>query len=421
MAHAAGGHQCSGDEGSAASDEPSRGPRSGVDSVPPRRLARGVRSTIHCTVGSGQVPYDLEGVERTTLTEADIDDLRVGAWILGTGGGGDPTYGYLCLKKLYAQGRVVDVIDPMDLPDDAYIAAVNQMGSPLPAEERLTDPATVTRAIREMEVYAGIRFTAVMPWEIGGGNAFQPLMAAAMLGLPVVDADAMGRAFPEAQMTSFAVKDFTCQPLVMADIRPNTVIISEAADWKWLERLRRRACTELGAVAATCNPPRTGHEVKTGSHLHTVTKALRIGQTVRRAQAEHRDPVVALLRHERGVELLRGKVTDVERQTTGGYLRGRVDIAGLDTYAGETMRIAFQNEFTVAWRDNEPCATTPDLICVLDQDSGEAIGTEVIRFGQRVAIVALPAPEMLLSARGLELTGPRAFGHDLDYRPLFTR
>ena len=85
------------------------------------------------------------------------------------------------------------------------------------------------------------------------------------------------------------------------------------------------------------------------------------------------------------------------------------------------MRIAFQNEFTVAWRDDEPCATTPDLICVLDQDSGEAIGTEVIRFGQRVAVVALPAPEMLLSERGLELTGPRAFGHDLDYRPLFTR
>ena len=102
-------------------------------------------------MSGGPVPYGLEGVERTTLTEADIDDLRVGAWILGTGGGGDPYYGYLCLKKLYAQGRVVDVIDPMDLPDDAYVAAVNQMGSPLPAEERLTDPATVTRAIREME------------------------------------------------------------------------------------------------------------------------------------------------------------------------------------------------------------------------------------------------------------------------------
>ena len=96
-------------------------------------------------VSSGPVPHDLHGVERTALTASDIEDLRVGAWILGTGGGGDPYFGYLCLKQLYAQGRVVDVIDPVDLPDDAYVAAVNQMGSPLPAEERLTDPAKVTR------------------------------------------------------------------------------------------------------------------------------------------------------------------------------------------------------------------------------------------------------------------------------------
>ena len=109
----------------------------------------------------------------------------------------------------------------------------------------------------------------------------------------------------------------------------------------------------------------------------------------------------------------------MERQTTGGYLWGRLDIAGLDAYAGADMRIAFQNEFTVAWLNDQPCATTPDLICVLDEESGEAVGTEVVRFGQRVAVIALPAPPMLLSERGLELTGPRAFGHDLEFHPLF--
>ena len=81
--------------------------------------------------------------------------------------------------------------------------------------------------------------------------------------------------------------------------------------------------------------------MKTGSHLYTVGKALRIGRTIRSAQAEHRDPVAALLHREGGVELLRGKVTDVERQTTGGYLRGRLDVAGLDAHAGSIMRIAF--------------------------------------------------------------------------------
>jgi DUF917 family protein len=37
----------------------------------------------------------------------------------------------------------------------------------------------------------------VMPLEIGGGNGIQPLMAAAHLGLPVVDADTMAAPIPK--------------------------------------------------------------------------------------------------------------------------------------------------------------------------------------------------------------------------------
>ena len=56
------------------------------------------------------------------------------------------------------------------------------------------------------------------------------------------------------------------------------------------------------------------------------------------------------------------------------------------------MTIDFQNEWIVAWRDGEPLVMTPDLICVLDTVSGEAIGTETLRYGQRVTVIALPAP-----------------------------
>ena len=46
-----------------------------------------------------------------------------------------------------------------------------------------------------------------MLWEVGGNNGFQPFLAASLLGLPVVDCDAMGRAFPQADMTTFAICD----------------------------------------------------------------------------------------------------------------------------------------------------------------------------------------------------------------------
>ena len=65
-----------------------------------------------------------------------------------------------------------------------------------------------------------------------------------------------------------------------------------------------------------------------------------------------------------------------------------------------------------------PEVMTPDLICVLDSVSGDGIGTDVLRFGQRVSVLALPAPGIHQRTRP-ELVGPRAFGFDIDYRTVF--
>ena len=133
------------------------------------------------------------------VSAEEIESLAIGAWILGTGGGGSPYLALLNMRALYRQGAVVSLIDPLDLADDDLVAVVSNMGAPLVGQERLTDPRTIARAVTMMEEYLGRRFRAIMSLEIGGGNAIQPFMAAALLDRPVVDADCMGRAFPEAQ------------------------------------------------------------------------------------------------------------------------------------------------------------------------------------------------------------------------------
>ena len=55
----------------------------------------------------------------------------------------------------------------------------------------------------------------------------------------------------------------------------------------------------------------------------------------------------------------------------------------------------------------------------MDTVSGEAIGTETLRYGQRVSVVVLPAPTILLTPKGLEHVGPRAFGYDLEFKSVF--
>jgi hypothetical protein len=146
----------------------------------------------------------------------DIEALAVGAWILGTGGGGSPYLGLLNMRRLYAAGHRVSLMSPLDLADEDWVAVVSNMGAPLVGQERLADSRSIARAVEIQEGLLGAKFHAVMPLEIGGSNGIQQLMAAAHLGVPVVDADTMG-AYPEAQMTSVAVGDLRPYPCVLCD------------------------------------------------------------------------------------------------------------------------------------------------------------------------------------------------------------
>ena len=349
----------------------------------------------------------------------EIESLAIGAWILGTGGGGSPYLALLNMRQLYRNGVACRLMDASELADDDLVAVVSNMGAPLVGQERLTDPKTMALAVTMMEEYLGRKFRAVMSLEIGGGNSIQPFMAAAMLDLPVIDGDCMGRAFPEAQMTSFAIHDLRMYPLMLVDVRDNAVIVAQAASWKWMERLSRKACVEVGSIASTCKAPRTGKEVKECGILYSTTKAIRLGQTVQDARRRHQDPVQALVDAEGGRLLFRGKMRDVARRTTEGFLRGTAKLDGLDDFRGSSFELAFQNEFAVGWLDGRPRVMTPDLICVLDSVSGDAIGTETLRYGQRVSVIALPAPPVLLTPKGLEHVGPRAFGYDLEFKSVF--
>jgi len=354
------------------------------------------------------------------ITADDIESLAVGAWVLGTGGGGNPYLPLLNMRALYREGHRVQLMDAADLDDDDWVGTVANMGAPLVGQERLTDSLTLARAVSVMEDHIGRRFRALMSMEIGGANGVRPLMAAAHLKRPVLDCDTMGRAYPEAQMTSVSVGGLTPYPLSAVDVRGLESIVKKVPSWKWTERVARKICVEYGSVAATCQPPRTGAEVKRWGIHGTTTKAIAIGRAVREAQRKHDDPIASILSVEPGKLLYKGKVIDVARRATEGFLRGVVRFDGLDDCKGSTMTINFQNEWIVALRDHKPIAMTPDLICVLDSVSGEAVGSETIRYGQRVTVIALPPPAVFLSPKGLEHVGPRAFGYDLEFRSVFS-
>src|SRR5262249_9556723 len=116
--------------------------------------------------------------------------------------------------------------------------------------------------------------------------------------------------------------------------------------------------------------------------------------------------------------LFQGKITDVERSTVGGFARGLARIDGVGGDLGSVLEIDFQNENLVARSAGEVLASVPDLISVLDTESGEAVTTAKLRYGLRVSVVASPCDGRWRSPEGLELAGPAYFGYLHEYQPV---
>jgi DUF917 family protein len=353
-----------------------------------------------------------------TLVEQDLEYIALGAAILGTGGGGNVYLGKLRGWEQLRAGRRIRVIAPEALRDDDMVIAVGGIGAPTVGIEKLERGDECYRAVRAIEQATGKKAAALMTDEIGGANSIEPMIAAALADLPVVDVDGMGRAFPELQMNTFFIYGVSPAPGALCDEKDNTVVFTEVQSAQWLEKLARAGTVAMGCTAGFALPPISGQQVKDWGVKYTVSQAWRLGHAVLQARSEKRDPVAAILEHEHGQLLFRGKIVDVARRTTGGFARGKLEVEGAADFNGRTLQIEFQNENLIARLDNQIVASVPDLICIVDAASGRPISTEETRYGLRIAVLGLPATPLFRTARALAVIGPRAFGYDLDYQPL---
>ena len=351
-----------------------------------------------------------------TVDAADLDDIAIGGAILGTGGGGDPYIG-----KLMAQGAIrrhgkVRLVDVESFADDALIAPVCMMGAPTVMTEKLPQGDEIVVALRKLEKVLGRPVDAVLCGEAGGLNSTTPFVAAAATGLPLIDGDGMGRAFPELQMTTFGMHGVSATPMALSDDKGNSVVLETISN-QWTERLARSCTVDMGGSALLAFYPMTGAQAKTSVVRGTLSQCADLGRTLREARARHDDPIEAIRTALGARVIFDGRVKDVLRRTVGGFARGDAHIEGLEAHKGHEMRIAFQNEFLIAERDGETLVTTPDMITLLDAETGAPVTADSMRYGIRVAALAYPCNEQWRTPAGLALVGPRYFGYDLDFKP----
>lgn len=357
------------------------------------------------------------------LTRNDLPHFVTGAAFLGTGGGGDPYIGRLMLEQEFDAGRSIRFLDPMALDDDDLIVTCATMGAPTVMVERIPSAQGTVQAVRRIEQLLGRPVAAVMPIEAGGINATLPLVVGAQLDRPVVDADGMGRAFPELQMVTFSIYGCSATPVVLANDSGDTAIL-EVDDNRRCEHLARNLVVAMGGQAQIALYPLLGRAVKEFGVLHTLTLALSIGRALDEARRRRRVATDALVeffqspqlgRHAR--VLFQGKISDVQRKTSRGFAIGQIVVASLSG-DGPPCAIDFQNEFLMARVADRPVAMVPDLICLLDLETGDPITTEAIRYGQRVSVMGVSVPSVMRTESALAVFGPRAFAFSMDYVPI---
>ncbi|MGD8682248.1 MAG: DUF917 domain-containing protein, partial [Lysobacterales bacterium] len=341
---------------------------------------------------------------------------------LGTGGGGDPYVGRMLAAHAIQEFGMPEIIDPEDVADNAQLCTVAMLGAPTVLTEKAACGDDVDLVISRMAKYLGREIDALLPVEIGGVNSMLPIMAAARTGLPLIDADGMGRAFPEIQMVSFNIYGVPPTPLVIADDHLNSLVV-EASDAKRAEDLVRVASIEMGCSVILSSYSMSGADMKRTAVRGTMSLALEIGRAIARGR-HGGSPVEELVGYLRTTPyyshckvLFEGKVSDLRRETTRGFSIGHCHLISLDG-SGRTIEVTFQNEHLVARENGEVRAIVPDLICMVDSETAEPVPVEALKYGQRIKVLGVSAPPILRTPEALAVVGPPAFGLEDPFVPI---
>ncbi|KPM35113.1 hypothetical protein AK830_g11466 [Neonectria ditissima] len=367
------------------------------------------------------------------VSEVDLELFSTGCGVLGTGGGGPTHHEYLKgLQVLRSSPKdKMRIISPRALKDDDIVCFGSWYGSPSVINERIAGGNEIATGIEAVNKVLGIKsFQGMFTDEIGGGNGMSAFPTGVHFDVPVIDGDAMGRAYPTMYHATFSVYGHSLVPCVLSDARGNSSVVMNTDSPVRLESILRTTAIELGLGCAVCANPLPGSAVKSHGVPNTLSLAWYLGRAVHLARRKKISYVDAIFDVCAGKLLFTGKIVDVRRHIGGGYTMGAVVIAPLNDEDREPantskqpvpsdrhMVIPFQNEYLYAALSDavgteetqEVVCTVPDLISILGQD-GEAIGSQDLRYGLRVNVVALPAHPLWKTERGMKIGGPEGFG-----------
>jgi DUF917 family protein len=250
-----------------------------------------------------------------TLSRLEIEDLVVGAKIMGTGGGGEVEWARELIADVYRAKKEFRLVDPGDLSDSELVVIVSRIGGGV-SKDQADKVASLKTTVKKPEQlafkllgeYMGREPYAVVPTELGAGNTLAAMCSAAMLDKPTLDADCMGRAKPQLQISTTNIRGVSVTPVCLVTHFGDVMYLDKAVDDSRAEDILRSIAAASGGIAGLCRCPMTGRVARRSTIPNTISLCIRLGGAILRARRADRNPIDEILKVQKGYRIFEGTV-----------------------------------------------------------------------------------------------------------------
>lgn len=302
----------------------------------------------------------------------DLINISRGAALLGSGGGGDTSILYQ-----FAYDRLLNTTIPLrktsDLSQNDLIVPIAYIGSPAVSKAAGPTEAMFLNNIKAIQGQYPTKNIILMPAEIGGCNALAPIAPAALLNLPILDADLLGRAFPKLKMCKPAVTQPNTNIEFYLSSREGETQFGCVANVEALEIEARKIAVGFGGSACIATYLFSGSKFAEYVIEGSLSRAYEIGCAENKVGSN----IVS-----------NANTINIQIENAGGFLAGYVEVSCRD----EVYRIDCLNEFYTVTKQGVTLAASPDIISLIDVQTSSPIASESLVLGLSVNINVLPAP-----------------------------
>lgn len=347
-----------------------------------------------------------------SATLLDIDEIELGCRFLGSGGGGSTR---TFREYLRYNNSAVDSVAIQQWTDQSRACAVGIVGPTEVVDEALPSGLELASAYESLAHVSSYSFNSVMPWQIGGVCTLTAIATSALLDLPLVDADLVGRAASSLEQVA-CFDPFSPLNAALASSTGERLSI-RTRDLAHLERTVRQmlgfGCGWMVLAITPASAPFQTTDVVHGQ----VSVARNIGHEMMQAghtlKGRHGlgHVGVSILGEGRITENTHYGVKDPQSRIAGQGSRNVRSFTLRDQCSGTVLRVEATNEFLLVLVDGELVVAAPDIISLQDVHTGLLCSPQDVRHGMVVRVMSSRYPyDRITGKRDVERLQLSAYG-----------